>query len=108
MNVFEHKSHDILQSCMQKVVVGAASFLLWKVNKQTLWERVLDEMFHAALNLNLRVAHEMDQQKEVLNIPPDRLDGPMKDRFEKLKKVRLVLESSLIKLDDAIMLFHDF
>uniref|UniRef100_A0A2P2IQ13 DNA-directed RNA polymerase III subunit RPC3 n=1 Tax=Rhizophora mucronata TaxID=61149 RepID=A0A2P2IQ13_RHIMU len=93
---------------MEKVVVGAASFLLWKVNKQTLWERVLDEMFHAALNLNLRVAHEMDQQKEVLNIPPDRLDGPMKDRFEKLKKVRLVLESSLIKLDDAIMLFHDF
>lgn len=28
-------------------------------------ERVLDDMFHASLNLSLRVAYELEQQKEV-------------------------------------------
>ncbi|KAF2315611.1 hypothetical protein GH714_040125 [Hevea brasiliensis] len=49
---------------MEKLVVGTATFLLWKVNKLVLWEHVLDELFHAALNLSLRVAYELEQQKE--------------------------------------------
>jgi DNA-directed RNA polymerase III subunit RPC3 len=32
----------------------------------------------------------------------------MKEKYEKLKKVRFLLESSRMKLDDAIMIFHDF
>ncbi|CAN1284006.1 DNA-directed RNA polymerase III subunit RPC3 [Linum perenne] len=43
----------------------SSSYLLWKVNKKQLLEVVLDEMFHAALNLNIRAAHEMDLNKEV-------------------------------------------
>lgn len=53
---------------MQKLQLTGArqsQFLLWKVNKNTLQEQVLDEMFHAALNLSLRVAHELEQEKEV-------------------------------------------
>ncbi|OAY30367.1 DNA-directed RNA polymerase III subunit rpc-3 [Manihot esculenta] len=93
---------------MEKLVVGTATFLLWKVNKHVLWEHVLDEMFHAALNLSLRVAYELEQQKEIVNLPTDRREGPMKEKYEKLKKMRVLMESSQMKLDDAIMLFHDF
>ncbi|XP_052176063.1 uncharacterized protein LOC127790540 isoform X2 [Diospyros lotus] len=54
---------------MEKVVtygIKQSQFLLWKVNKRTLWEHVLDEMYHAALNLRLRIAHEQEQEKELM------------------------------------------
>ena len=57
--------------CFQKLVVTGArqsQFLLWKVNRQILWKHVLDEMFHAALNLSLRVSYELDREKEVSKI----------------------------------------
>lgn len=60
--------HDNAYFSLQKLQLTGArqsQFLLWKVNKNTLWEHVLDEMFHAALNLSLRVAHELEQEKEV-------------------------------------------
>ncbi|KAJ6876298.1 hypothetical protein NC652_035614 [Populus alba x Populus x berolinensis] len=94
---------DYLQ--MEKLFAGPTQFLLWKVNMINLRERVLDDMFHAALNLSLRVAYELEQQKEILHLG---VDGPMKEKYEKLKKVRFLLESSRMKLDDAIMIFHDF
>ncbi|KAJ6688776.1 RNA polymerase III DNA DIRECTED -RELATED [Salix koriyanagi] len=94
---------DYLQ--MEKLVAGPTQFLLWKVNMINLRERVLDDMFHASLNLSLRVAYELEQQKEILHLG---VDGPMKEKYEKLKKVRFLLESSRMKLDDAIMIFHDF
>lgn len=50
---------------LQKIVVNPKQFLLWKVNKSILREHVLDEMYHAALNLSLRSTHEMEQHKEV-------------------------------------------
>ncbi|XP_059629258.1 uncharacterized protein LOC132271795 [Cornus florida] len=85
-----------------------SNFLLWKVNKSSLWEHVLDEMYHAALNLRLRTAYEQEKEKEVLMIPKDKLVGELAKRRKRLQKVRIVLESSLMKLDDAIMLFHNF
>ncbi|KAK8497865.1 hypothetical protein V6N13_032519 [Hibiscus sabdariffa] len=94
---------DYLQ--MEKLQVTGAKrlsqFLLWKVNKNILREHVLNEMFHAALNLVQRVAFELEPEKEMLNIPRDKL-------LNRQRKVRLLLESSHMKLDDAIMLFHDF
>ncbi|XVF12506.1 hypothetical protein REPUB_Repub08aG0124600 [Reevesia pubescens] len=50
---------------LQLTGVRQSQFLLWKVNKNTLREHVLDEMFHAALNLSQRVAYELEQEKEV-------------------------------------------
>ncbi|XP_048138732.1 DNA-directed RNA polymerase III subunit rpc3 isoform X2 [Rhodamnia argentea] len=96
---------------MEKVVVTGprqTQFLLWKVNKSTLWPHVLDEMYHAALNLNLRVAYELEKENELLNLPIEKRSGPLEKRYNRLRTVRLLLESSLMKLDDAIMLFHDF
>lgn len=42
--------------------------MLWKVNKPILCQNVLDELYHAALNLSLRVIHEQEQKKEVCKI----------------------------------------
>ncbi|XP_022141201.1 uncharacterized protein LOC111011656 isoform X2 [Momordica charantia] len=82
--------------------------LLWRVDKYNLWEHVLDEMYHASLNLQLRQAYEMEQDKELLSLPPDKRGGPLEKRYNRLRNVRILLESSLLKLDDALMLFHDF
>ncbi|BFG22163.1 hypothetical protein CerSpe_084370 [Prunus speciosa] len=42
------------------VVTGArqSQFLVWRVDKPIIWKHVWDEMFHASLNLNLRLACE--------------------------------------------------
>ncbi|KAK1416390.1 hypothetical protein QVD17_32181 [Tagetes erecta] len=69
--------------------------LLWKLNKRSVWEQVLDDMYHAALNLKLRILYEFEQAKD-----------PEKQAM--LVKKWKVLEASLMILDDAIMLFHDF
>ncbi|KAF7801890.1 DNA-directed RNA polymerase III subunit RPC3 [Senna tora] len=96
---------------MEKLVVTAArqsKFLLWKVNKPILWDHVLDEMYHAALNLSLRLAYEQEKDAELLNVPKDKIVGQLQKRYKRLRNVWLLLESSLMKLDDALMLFHDF
>ncbi|KAM7499658.1 hypothetical protein LguiA_024072 [Lonicera macranthoides] len=96
---------------MEKINTAGAkqgSFLLWKVNKRSLWGHVLDDMYHAALNLRLRVAYEQEQEKEILKIPKEKLVGELGQRYKRLRRVRIVLESSLMKLDDALLLFHDF
>ncbi|WCJ42889.1 RNA polymerase III subunit RPC82 family protein [Euphorbia peplus] len=97
---------DYLQ--MEKLVVGTATFLLWKVKQDVLWEHVLEEMFHAALNLSLRVSYELEQKKEIVNLPKDKRVGTMKDKYQNVVRMQLLMQSSLMKLDDAIMLFHDF
>ncbi|KAI5675127.1 hypothetical protein M9H77_06077 [Catharanthus roseus] len=99
---------DYLQ--MEKVTIGGArqQFFLWKVNKGTLHEHVLDEMYHAALNLRLRIQHEQEQGKEILLVPREKLVGELGKKFKRLRKVRIILESCLMNLDDALMLFHDF
>ncbi|XP_047333542.1 DNA-directed RNA polymerase III subunit rpc3-like [Impatiens glandulifera] len=81
------------------------TYMVWKVNKGLLWNHVLDEMYHAALNLRLRLVHEIEQEKEIILAPKG---IKFEKRVERLKKVRNVLESSLMKLVDATMLFHDF
>ncbi|KAK7343689.1 hypothetical protein VNO77_12632 [Canavalia gladiata] len=97
---------------MEKIFVPGAkisNILLWKVNKPLLWEYVLDEMYHAALNLSLRMAFEQEKDEELLNLPKDKLkEGPLHKKYKRLLNVWLLLGSSLMKLDDALMLFHDF
>ncbi|QCE08184.1 DNA-directed RNA polymerase III subunit RPC3 [Vigna unguiculata] len=98
---------------MEKVVatgVKQITILMWKVNKPLLWEHVLDEMYHAALNLSLRMAFEQEKDEELLNVPKDKLKepGPLQKKYKRLLNVWLLLGSSLTKLDEALMLFHDF
>lgn len=87
---------------MEKVnlnVGGRSEVFLWKVNKTVLWEHVLNDMFHAALNISQKIAQVAEEcQVSLADV----------QKTERLKRARLILESSLLKLDDAIMLFHDF
>ncbi|CAH9087608.1 unnamed protein product [Cuscuta europaea] len=92
---------DYLQ--MKKIIVRGSNQteqMLWNISKQFLWKRVLDEMYHAALNLRLRITHEQEQVKKLVG-ELGRGDG-------RSANVRLLLESAFMNLDDAIMLFHDF
>ncbi|KAI4351730.1 hypothetical protein L6164_006055 [Bauhinia variegata] len=94
---------------MEKLALSTTkSFLLWKVNNPVLRVHVLDEMYHAALNLSLRMAFEQEKDEELLTIPKDKIVGPIQKRYKRLRNVWLLLGSSLMKLDDALMLFHDF
>ncbi|WOL14579.1 hypothetical protein Cni_G23359 [Canna indica] len=87
---------------MQKVIsigTGQMQHFLWKVEKDSVWELVLNHMYHAALNLNLKIAHIVEQEHEVRQA---------QEKREQLRKSRMILELSLLKLDDALMVFHNF
>lgn len=45
---------------------------------------------------------------QILLLPRDKLDGELHKRFQRHRKVRIILESCLADVDDATMLFHDF
>ncbi|KAJ0986106.1 hypothetical protein J5N97_004462 [Dioscorea zingiberensis] len=78
---------------------GQTQHFLWSVNWDELWEHILDDMYHAALNLSQKISHILEQEQEALQD---------KAKRQRLQKGRLTLEFSLLKLDDALMLFHDF
>ncbi|KAF9626208.1 hypothetical protein IFM89_031335 [Coptis chinensis] len=96
---------------MEKLVShGSAQsqYLLWRVNKCTVREHVFDETCHAALNLRLKLAYELEQEREIIQLPKDKRIGAQGKRFEHSRQVNILLESSLMKLDEALMLFYDF
>lgn len=86
--------------------------LLWKVNKDAVWEHILDDMYHAALNLSLRLAHENEENAEVVSeaqrMGREKLTGPIADKYKRHIETLFLLVSSLTKIDNAIMLFNDF
>lgn len=96
---------------MEKIVAHGSTqsqFLLWKINKRAAREHVFDEMCHAALNLRLRMAYELEQENAILELPKDKRVGEEGKKYERARKVKTLLESSLMQLDEALMLFHDF
>ncbi|KAK2458081.1 DNA-directed RNA polymerase III subunit RPC3 [Trifolium repens] len=102
---------------MEKLYVTLATgnarstpILMWKVNQPLLWEHVLDELYHGALNLKLRIAFEQDNNEEIINMSKKRINEsePLLKKHTRLQNVLLLLGSSLMKLDDTIMLFNDF
>eukprot|EP00270_Netrium_digitus_P009563 TRINITY_DN2912_c0_g2_i1.p1 TRINITY_DN2912_c0_g2~~TRINITY_DN2912_c0_g2_i1.p1 ORF type:complete len:258 (+),score=101.11 TRINITY_DN2912_c0_g2_i1:40-774(+) len=94
---------------------------LWKVNVPTVMMKVLDDMCKAACNLRTRLAHEIEQQQEVISLleqqqaamaaggtPPVMLTAAQRQDVENVRRIAAVLEVSLLRLDDAIMLFSNF
>lgn len=45
--------------------IASKSIYLWKVNYRAVLYRVLDDLYHAATNLCLRHAHEIQKEQEV-------------------------------------------
>ncbi|KAF5772342.1 putative RNA polymerase III Rpc82, C -terminal, winged helix-like DNA-binding domain superfamily [Helianthus annuus] len=85
--------------------------MLWELNKRSVWEQVLDDMYHAALNLKLRLVHELDHAQDLLRVLKGKSLKEGDEAAKMRKKVQdkwKVLEASFMILDDAIMLFHDF
>lgn len=96
---------------MEKLSLTApklSQVMVWKVHKSIVWEHVLDEMYHAAYNLVKRLDHEWEENKEVTNTPKEKRVGEIEKKANRLISVRKVMALSLVKLDDALMLFHDF
>lgn len=94
---------------------------LWRVNYPCVVEHVLEDMFRAASNVGLRLAHELQQEQEVLDVlkqyhhsktskdaPNVTLTQTQHEQVKRIRRVAAVLEASLLKLDDSIMLFNDF
>ncbi|KAL9999652.1 putative RNA polymerase III Rpc82, C -terminal, winged helix-like DNA-binding domain superfamily [Helianthus debilis subsp. tardiflorus] len=85
--------------------------MLWELNKLSVWEQVLDDMYHAALNLKLRLVHELDHAQDLLRVRKGKSLKEGDEAANMRRKVHdkwKVLEASFMILDDAIMLFHDF
>ncbi|KAL6127128.1 hypothetical protein ACLB2K_075171 [Fragaria x ananassa] len=96
---------------MEKLSLTAAKqsqVMVWKVHKSIVWEHVLGEMYHAAYNLVKRYDHEREENKEVKNTPKEKRFGELEKKANRFLAVRKIMASSLLKLDDALMLFHDF
>ncbi|CAM8906020.1 unnamed protein product [Rhodiola kirilowii] len=83
-------------------------FLLWKVNGDMVWKQVLDGMYQAALNLINRLSLERNKEKELREVPKSKITGVLAGKHARLLNIKYCVESSLMKLDDAIMLFQDF
>lgn len=87
---------------MEKVNLNAGvrtEVFLWKVNKKFLWEHVLNDIFHTALNISKKISQVIEECQV------SKFD---EEKDKRLKRARRILESALLKMDDAIMLFHDF
>lgn len=50
---------------MSSTLPKQATIFLWKVKKDSLWEHVVDTMYHAALNVSQRMDYEREQEQEV-------------------------------------------
>jgi DNA-directed RNA polymerase III subunit RPC3 len=104
--------------------VASKSIHLWQVNMRAVLHQVLDDMYHAASNLSQRLAHELEKEQEVLgllrqidtakavgtdtHVPNVNLTNTQQEHVKRISRITTVLEASLLKLDDAILLFHDF
>ncbi|CAN6705726.1 unnamed protein product [Malus baccata var. baccata] len=82
-------------------VTGArqAQFLVWKVDRPIVWKHILDEMFHTALNLSLRLAYEDDQIKEVRKNTQcygstHKRTGPLGKQWQRFRNVVYVMHAS--------------
>eukprot|EP00850_Spirogloea_muscicola_P001310 SM000005S17107 [mRNA] locus=s5:252079:256648:+ [translate_table: standard] len=100
------------------------TFYLWHVNIGRVSEIVLDSMFKAASNLRQRLTCEVEQEQEVLalleqmqrsassgsmpTVQPVTLTPVQRQQLERVRQVAAVLESSLLRLDEAIIAFSDF
>ncbi|CAM6048254.1 unnamed protein product [Sphagnum compactum] len=75
--------------------VASKSIHLWCVDNQAVLHQVLDDIYHAASNLSQRLAHELEKEEQ-------------QEQVKRIQSIMTVLEASLLKLDNAMLLFHDF
>jgi DNA-directed RNA polymerase III subunit RPC3 len=105
--------------------VASKSIHLWCVDNQAVLHQVLDDIYHAASNLSQRLAHELEKEQQLLgslqqidttkaaagteiHVPNANLTNSQQEQVKRIQSIMTVLEASLLKLDNAMLLFHDF
>ncbi|KAJ3704297.1 hypothetical protein LUZ61_008002 [Rhynchospora tenuis] len=73
------------------------SISLWRFHRKAFYQTLLDDIFHAALNLTVKISQLVEKQHEILE-----------DDLKNLLKRKFILQLSLLKLDDSSMLFYNF
>eukprot|EP00252_Welwitschia_mirabilis_P013219 TRINITY_DN29148_c0_g1_i1.p1 TRINITY_DN29148_c0_g1~~TRINITY_DN29148_c0_g1_i1.p1 ORF type:complete len:546 (+),score=110.47 TRINITY_DN29148_c0_g1_i1:206-1843(+) len=99
------------------------TFYLWRVAESSLMDQIVDDMYHAASNLVQRFACELEKEQEVLELVNQMnqqsrssdgrqsvitLTKSQQEQVKRIRKVAKILEASLLKLDESILLFHYF
>ncbi|CAK9225893.1 unnamed protein product [Sphagnum troendelagicum] len=87
--------------------VASKSIHLWCVDNQAVLHQVLDDIYHAASNLSQRLAHELEKEQQI-HVPNANLTNSQQEQVKRIQSIMTVLEASLLKLDNAMLLFHDF
>ncbi|KAF3334842.1 DNA-directed RNA polymerase III subunit rpc3 [Carex littledalei] len=75
----------------------SANIFLWRLDRKAFSKTVLDDIFHAALNLTEKISQLVEKQHEILE-----------NEMKKLIQIKTILQLSLLKIDDSLLLFHDF
>jgi DNA-directed RNA polymerase III subunit RPC3 len=105
--------------------VASKTIHLWCVDNQAVLHQVLDDIYHAASNLSQRLAHELEKEQQLLgslqqidttkaavgteiHVPNANLTNCQQEQVKRIQSIMTVLEASLLKLDNAMLLFHDF
>mmetsp|Transcript_37258 Transcript_37258/g.49102 ORF Transcript_37258/g.49102 Transcript_37258/m.49102 type:complete len:316 (+) Transcript_37258:861-1808(+) len=83
----------------------SATFYLWTVDPSQVQHAVLDKLYHSLLNLTIRRAHEVDQNKELMANVDKITDSVEADKFDKFSKSLDRLDQAIHKIDETIMLF---
>ncbi|XP_024521387.1 DNA-directed RNA polymerase III subunit rpc3 [Selaginella moellendorffii] len=78
----------------------------WRVNLEIVAWNVLNQMHNAAWSLGRRLSQELEQQEQEQDQAGASV--PLDEASSRRRNIAKVLEASATRLDDAIMLFHDF
>ncbi|KAF5947312.1 hypothetical protein HYC85_013269 [Camellia sinensis] len=81
---------------MEKIVTYGSKqsqFLLWNVNKHTLWDNVLNEMYHTALNLRIRISSRARTRKRDTSNTKRKACRGIGQKIRALEKVALLLKN---------------
>ncbi|EFJ13334.1 hypothetical protein SELMODRAFT_424745 [Selaginella moellendorffii] len=84
----------------------ARTFYLWHVDFSKLSSVVLEDMYHAAYNLHRQIEHRLEHEKELLIIPTTgSLSNEQQQKLDRLQSIVKILEVSIFKLMNTIMLY---
>eukprot|EP00238_Polyblepharides_amylifera_P008931 CAMPEP_0196580510 /NCGR_PEP_ID=MMETSP1081-20130531/28923_1 /TAXON_ID=36882 /ORGANISM="Pyramimonas amylifera, Strain CCMP720" /LENGTH=507 /DNA_ID=CAMNT_0041900391 /DNA_START=167 /DNA_END=1690 /DNA_ORIENTATION=- len=96
------------------------TFYVWRVDIPKSVGKLGEETIRAMCNLRARLAHELNSEKEVLDLlekateaatresgPRVTLTSAQRKTLGHVRRVAAILETRMLRLDDLILLFHD-
>jgi len=96
------------------------TYYLWHINLMQVVEQIGRELYVIASNVRVRLMHELSKEYEVLAFLENAQVGKLsaastisltkcqRENLERVRKIASALESSLMKLDELILIFNVF